>query len=115
LRGWANFYRHAWGAKTVFDGLDHYVWWTIFRWLRKKHPHATAVALMARHGGWKRGVRGAVWRSGDITLYRMARTRVQRYRLNWQRRPDFASTSMESPVHSERCTPGLGRGAWKPT
>jgi hypothetical protein len=29
--------------------------------------------------------------------------------------PDFASTSMESPVHSERCTPGSERGARKPT
>jgi hypothetical protein len=28
---------------------------------------------------------------------------------------DFASTSMESPVHNERCTPGSERGARKPT
>src|SRR5580692_9630026 len=27
LRGWGNFYRHTWGAKHVFSGLDHYVWW----------------------------------------------------------------------------------------
>jgi RNA-directed DNA polymerase len=33
LRGWANFYRHAWGAKRVFVANDHYVCWTIFRWL----------------------------------------------------------------------------------
>jgi retron-type reverse transcriptase len=26
----------------------------------------------------------------------------------------FASTSMESPVHNERCTPGLERGTQKP-
>lgn len=31
LRGWGNFYRHAWGAKRVFASLDHYVWWTILR------------------------------------------------------------------------------------
>jgi hypothetical protein len=37
LRGWCNFYRHAWGAKHVFSAIDHYVWWTIFRWLKKKH------------------------------------------------------------------------------
>ena len=37
LRGWCNFYRHAWGAKRVFGALDTYVWWTIFRWLQKKH------------------------------------------------------------------------------
>lgn len=37
LRGWSNFYRHAWGAKKVFNFLDHYTWWTIARWLKKKH------------------------------------------------------------------------------
>ena len=26
LRGWDNFYRHAWGAKRVFTAIDHYVW-----------------------------------------------------------------------------------------
>ena len=29
--------------------------------------------------------------------------------------PIFASSSMESPVHSERCTPGSARGVRKPT
>jgi group II intron reverse transcriptase/maturase len=38
LRGWCNFYRHAWGAKKVFAGLDYYVWWAVLRWLQKKHP-----------------------------------------------------------------------------
>ena len=26
LMGWANFYRHAWGAKKVFATMDWYVW-----------------------------------------------------------------------------------------
>jgi hypothetical protein len=37
LRGWTAFYRHAWEAKRVFCSLDYYAWWTVFRWLRKKH------------------------------------------------------------------------------
>jgi len=35
LRGWCNFYRHAWGAKRIFTAQDNYLWWTILRWLRK--------------------------------------------------------------------------------
>ena len=29
----------------------------------------------------------------------------------WQRPPAFVETPMESPVHNERCTPGLEEGA----
>ena len=36
------------------------------------------------------------------------------YARSYDKTPDFASTSMESPVHSERCTPGSERGARKP-
>src|SRR5271170_6559323 len=43
LRGWGNFYLHAWGANCVFAALDHHVWWTITRWLHKKHPSAIRV------------------------------------------------------------------------
>jgi len=53
LRGWANFYRHAWGAKRVFVANDHYVWWTIYRWLRKKHPK-TRMQEIHRQYGWRK-------------------------------------------------------------
>ena len=53
LKGWSNFYCHAWGAKRVFASLDHYVWWTILRWLRKKHRHVSLATLVRRYG--KRG------------------------------------------------------------
>jgi RNA-directed DNA polymerase len=48
LRGWGNFYRHAWGAKRIFAAIDHHVWWTILRWLRKKHPDTRRRDLNAR-------------------------------------------------------------------
>ena len=52
LRGWASFYRYAFCAKRLFTRVDHYVWWTIFRWLRKKHPNASVGSLFKRYG-WK--------------------------------------------------------------
>ena len=111
LRGWCNFYRHAWGAKHVFAAIDHYVWWTILRWVKKKHRRVSMRRLAARYGWRKPGTRMLRWRDGDAVPYELARLPVHRYKLGWMRPANFASTSMESPVHNERCTPGLGRGA----
>ena len=55
LRGFCNFYRHAWGAKRVFTALDHYLWWTILRWIKKKHGRAWRKVVDARYGWRKPG------------------------------------------------------------
>jgi RNA-directed DNA polymerase len=115
LRGWSYFYRHAWGAKHVFNALDNYVWWTIYRWLRKKHRRVSMARLRARYGWSLPGRRGLRWRDGDQTPFEMAHVRVGRFRTGWLITPDFASTSAESPVQTERCTPGSEGGARKPT
>ena len=115
LRGWANFYRHAWGAKQVFCTNDHYVWWTILRWLRKKHPQTRMREIYKRYGWRKPRGRSTRWRDGDTMLVAQSTTRVRPFRLAWQKPPSFVATSTESPVRSERRTPGSERGARKPT
>lgn len=90
LRGWANFYRHAWGAKKVFNALDHYVWWTIARWLKKKH-RLSLQRLAARYGWKKVGGRALRWCDGDIKLFEMSSVRVEQYKLGWMREPYFAN------------------------
>jgi RNA-directed DNA polymerase len=114
LRGWCHFYRHAWGAKRVFSRLDHYVWWTILRWLRKKHPHTSMGTLLARYGRRTPGRRSVRWHAGATACVITAAVPVRRFMLGSLRPPDYASASMESPVHNERCTPGSARGARKP-
>jgi RNA-directed DNA polymerase len=114
LRGWANFYRHAWGAKRVFSSLDSYVWWTILRWLRKKHDRAAMDHLARRYGWSKPGGRAIRWRDDGVAPFAMARVRVQRFKLGWITPPHFARSFVESPVHNERCTPGSEGGARKP-
>jgi group II intron reverse transcriptase/maturase len=114
LRGWSSFYRHAWGAKHVLSSLDHYVWWTILRWLKKKHPRTRMKELCARYGRRKPGRRSLQWRDGSVVPFEAASVRVQQFKLGWLKGPSFARSSMESPVHSERCTPGSGRGTRKP-
>jgi group II intron reverse transcriptase/maturase len=93
LRGWANFYRHAHRAGDVFSSLDHYVWWTIYRWLGKKHCQLPKRKLAAmymrrrkpRHSSWD-------WTDGTITQFRMGA--VPRDSLRWAhaRPPIFAQT-----------------------
>lgn len=114
VRGWANFYKHAWGAKRIFRTTDHYVWWTIYRWLRKKHPGTPMKVIYARYAWRKPSGRMKRWRDGQVHPALLAATRVRPYQLAWQKTPDFASTSMESPVRNERRTPGSARGARKP-
>ncbi len=95
LRGWCNFYRHAWGAKGVFASIDHYVHWTIYRWLRKKHPHTTIRELLARYGRRKPGRRSMHWEEGGIYPFQLVRARVQYFKLGWLKPPAFAITDGE--------------------
>jgi len=90
LRGWCNFYRHAWGAKRVFTRLDHYLWWTIYRWLRKKHPDTPMMAIERRYGWRKAAGRTLRWKDGDTRVFECSSTRVHRFKLGWLKPPAFA-------------------------
>jgi RNA-directed DNA polymerase len=109
LRGWCNFYRYAWGAKRVFDSIDHYVWWTIYRWLRKKHPAAPIRVLRKRYGWTKPGRGGLRWKDGDIRPFELAPTRVQHFKLGWLKPPAFAVTDGE-PGAQRKVHAGFGEG-----
>jgi RNA-directed DNA polymerase len=92
LRGWGNFYRHAWGAKKVFGAIDHHVWWTILRWLRKKYQRVGTPRLLARHSRpRKSGARSRDWYEGDVSLFRMATISVGCYWHRQERSACFAS------------------------
>ena len=91
LRGWSAFYRHAWGAKRVFGSLDYYAWWTVFRWLRKKHQHTSVKRLKALYPPSKEpGTRRGQWHHDGVTLFVTGRTKVEPYRLAWARPPHYA-------------------------
>jgi hypothetical protein len=93
LNGWSNFYRHAWGAKKVFSSIDSYVWWTIKRWLRKKHR--TSMKAIAHRYGWRGPEGGLHWQDGGIRPFKMGRRRVLPYSLGWMKTPGFANTCGE--------------------
>ena len=77
LRGWANYFRYD-ASKRTFSYVDHYVWWRIARWLRKKHPGRTWEYIQRRYGGWR-------FSEDGIDLFRVAQVKVERYRFRGQR------------------------------
>jgi RNA-directed DNA polymerase len=90
LRGWGNFYRHAWGAKRVFTAMDHHVWWTILRWLRKKHHQVSVRELKKLYGWHQPRERMLRWRGGDTVPMDMSSIRVDRYFLKAELGPSYA-------------------------
>jgi RNA-directed DNA polymerase len=75
LRGWTMYFRFD-AAKRTFNYIDHYVWWRLLRWCRKKHPTRRVRWLKQRYrgGGWR-------FRDGNTELFRASTVRVERYRF----------------------------------
>lgn len=113
LRGWGYFYRHTWMASRIFSKLDYYVWWTILRWVRKKHPTTNRKELFRRYCWRKPGGRAFYFRDGKTIPFELKRIQQKSFRLAWTKPPAYVSMSRESPVHNERCTPGLAGGGQK--
>jgi len=85
LRGWANYYRNG-AAKRTFQKVDHYVFYKLWRWAARRHPHKSQ--------GWKKqkyfSAAGDQWRfsvrvqrkdrtSRVLQLYRLASTQIERH------------------------------------
>jgi RNA-directed DNA polymerase len=92
LRGWSNFYRFCAGAKMILCSIDWYVWYRLWRWMRKKYPTAGAREIL-RCLGRVRGRR--IWHDGREEQFLAGRLKVERYNLKWMRRPDYAMVSGE--------------------
>lgn len=109
IRGWGNFYRHCYYAKGVFAKLDHYIWDRLRRWLRKKYPKTPRLEVRRRY--WRCIADRPRKRWVDTQpVSIMADITVARHCLKWMRYPDYTQQTLESPVHTERCTPGSGTG-----
>lgn len=89
VRGWCNFYRHAWGAKRVFAAIDHHAWHTVLRWLRKKHQKVAVRQLLRMYGDTRR--RTITWREGPTALFRASSVAVAPFEMHQLRPPHFAA------------------------
>jgi RNA-directed DNA polymerase len=80
LRGWCNYFRVGVSAQT-FRYLDHYTWWRVVGWVRKRHHGLSWGELIRRHlPGWE-------IRDGHTELFRPQTVATIRYRYRGSRIP----------------------------
>jgi RNA-directed DNA polymerase len=80
LRGWCNYFRHGVSSRT-FSYVDHYAFWRIVGWLRKRHVGLNMHTLVRRHlPGWR-------IHDGGIEMFRPQRIAVERYRYRGTKIP----------------------------
>jgi RNA-directed DNA polymerase len=53
VQGWCAYFRVGVSSAT-FNYLSHYMWQTVWRWLRRKHPKSTWKQIRRQYcgGGW---------------------------------------------------------------
>lgn len=95
LRGWCTYYRHGVCART-FGYIDHFAFWRVVGWLRKRHVGLNMHTLVRRHlPGWE-------LRDGDVSMFRPQAVVITRYRYRGTRIPTpWSSVSKGSPASKE--------------
>jgi len=93
LRGWCNYFRHG-VSKRTFGYVDHFAFWRVVGWLRKRHLGLNMHTLVRRHlPGWEIS-------DGGIDLFRPGRCAVERYRYRGTKIPNpwTSESTTKSPV-----------------
>ena len=73
LRGWCNYFRHGVSSRT-FNYVDHFAFWRIVGWLRKRHVGLNMHTLVRRFlPGWRISDKG-------IEMFRPYAVNIERYR-----------------------------------
>ena len=92
LRGWCNYFRHGVSSRT-FSYVDHYAFWRIFGWLRKRHVGLNKHTLVRRYlPGWR-------IRDGGIEMFRPQAIAIERYRYRGTKIPTpWTSEATRSPA-----------------
>ena len=80
LRGWCTYFRHGVSSRT-FSYVDHYAFWRIVEWLRKRHVGLSMHTLVRRHlPGWE-------IHDAGVEMFRPRKIAVERYRYRGARIP----------------------------
>jgi RNA-directed DNA polymerase len=81
-RGWSTYYRHA-VSSAAFAELDHFMFWTLYRWACREHPAKAAGWVKKRYWGRFESGRGDRWVFGSKEHYlrKFQWTRIERHVL----------------------------------
>jgi RNA-directed DNA polymerase len=87
LRGWCTYFRHGVSSRT-FGYLDHYAWWRVVTWLRKRHHGLNWGTFSRRHlPHWE-------IKDGAVKMFRPRQVAIERYRYRGARiETPWASTA----------------------
>ena len=78
LRGWCAYFHHGVSSRT-FQYLDHYAFWRVVGWIRKRHHGLNWATIRRRYlPHWE-------IRDGDNALYRTRKVAIVRYRYRGAR------------------------------
>ena len=78
LRGWCNYFRHGVSSRA-FSYVDHFAFWRVVGWLRKRHLGLNMHALARRFlAGWQ-------IREDDVELFRPYTVAIERFRFRGSR------------------------------
>jgi RNA-directed DNA polymerase len=92
LQGWCNYFRHGVSSQT-FSYVDHFTWWRIAGWLRKRHAGLNWGTLRRRH------LPDGQIRDGNVTMFRPQQVAIVRYRYRGTRIPTpWASETTGKPA-----------------
>ena len=90
-RGWASYFRHG-SSSRAFAAVQHHLWWSVWRWLRKKHPNRNAAWIVHHYY-----VPGQWWPKADgVRLFQPCTVAIERYR--------FRGTNIPNPWQNQTHT-----------
>src|SRR5512132_2210022 len=79
IRGWCTYFRHG-VSKRTFSHIDHFAFWRIVGWLKKRHPKLNVHTVVRRFlPGWQITADGIeFFRANEVpvTRYRYRGTRI---------------------------------------
>lgn len=91
LRGWCNYFRHGVSSRT-FNYVDHFAFWRIVGWLKKRHVGLNMHTLVRRHlPNWR-------ITDGGIEMFRPYTVNIERYRYRGAKIPAPWSKTTRSPA-----------------
>ena len=81
LRGWCNYFKNG-VSKRTFGYVDHFAFWRIIGWLKKRHVGLNMGTLVRRYlPRWEIS-------DGGIDMFRPNRIAVTRYRFRGNKIPN---------------------------
>lgn len=87
VRGWANYFRHG-VSRVVFEKIDHFTWWRLVHWIRRKHSRISVKEVLRRFADrWRLTYHGATYHGATSVAIERYRYRGNTIPTPWTPKP----------------------------